>query len=188
MENCRKVKFEIYFLTAFEMKTVNKISQQFMLKYISCLSFNIPIMVISLKDREGVDREFFLLRVMNIIFLLFVPIFLSTQILSNLSFIASKEQEKYLYFCKLLQQLKTPKPYHFAKAQGKGRELLLLLVIIPRPSCHCLFGFQQPCAQQFFLSEPRLLVSKRVNRRHQGGIHQILRQVGRQLTNYVCRQ
>ena len=84
--------------------------------------------------------------------------------------------------------LKTPKQNHFAKAQGKGRELLLLLVIIPRPSCHCLFGFQQPCAQQFFLSEPRLLVSKRVNRRHQGGIHQILRQVGRQLTNYVCRQ
>ena len=127
MENCRKVKFEIYFLTAFEMKTVNKISQQFMLKYISCLSFNIPIMVISLKDREGVDREFFLLRVMNIIFLLFVPIFLSTQILSNLSFIASKEQEKYLYFCKLLQQLKTTKPNHFAKAQGEGKRALIII-------------------------------------------------------------
>jgi len=52
----------------------------------------------------------------------------------------SKGQENMFVFA---SWLKTPKPNHFAKAQGKGgRELLLLLVIIPRPSCHCLFGFQ----------------------------------------------
>ena len=56
-----------------------------------------------------------------------------------LTMTVSKGQENIFVFT---SWLKTPKPNHFAKAQGKGRELLLLLVIIPRPSCHCLFGFQ----------------------------------------------
>ena len=44
------------------MKTVNKLSQIFMLKYFSCLFIvkNFPIRAISPKDRKGMDREFLL--------------------------------------------------------------------------------------------------------------------------------